>query len=207
MNAEELIRRYNGGERDFQWVNLQGADLEGAKLSGANLSGANLSGAYLGWAKLREAELYGADLSGADLRGANLERANLQWAKLYQTRLSWTKLNGATLNDTVLERNKKTNKKTDGFEKIDNGEWLIGYRTKRSHHMKTLPYKTGDHRVAPVFSVCQTECHPGIYVCPTIAQVLQRFGSDVVKVMFRPRDLHRAGDKYRVRSLIVLEGV
>ena len=33
MNANELIQRYSGGERDFSGANLRGADLSGADLS------------------------------------------------------------------------------------------------------------------------------------------------------------------------------
>ena len=47
MDAQELIQRYNGGERDFSVTQLFGATLRGAELSGADLSGANLKGANL----------------------------------------------------------------------------------------------------------------------------------------------------------------
>jgi uncharacterized protein YjbI with pentapeptide repeats len=57
MRAEELLKRYAKGERDFFKANLREANL-----GGANLSGANLSGADLREANLREANLRGADL-------------------------------------------------------------------------------------------------------------------------------------------------
>jgi 2-iminobutanoate/2-iminopropanoate deaminase len=53
MKAEELLKRYAVGERNFHeadlcWAILSGANLSGANLSGANLSGADLSDANLG---------------------------------------------------------------------------------------------------------------------------------------------------------------
>jgi len=44
MEADELLRRYAAGERDFRKVDLSSANLTKANLSGINLSGANLSG-------------------------------------------------------------------------------------------------------------------------------------------------------------------
>ncbi len=38
MDADELLRRYAAGEREFSEVNLIGADLEKANLVGINLS-------------------------------------------------------------------------------------------------------------------------------------------------------------------------
>ncbi|HCF29606.1 MAG TPA: low-complexity protein, partial [Cyanobacteria bacterium UBA11049] len=43
MEAEELLKRYKQGERDFSKVNLVGVNLPEANLSGINLSKANLS--------------------------------------------------------------------------------------------------------------------------------------------------------------------
>jgi len=44
MEADELLKRYAAGERDFRKVDLRSANLTRANLSGINLSGANLSG-------------------------------------------------------------------------------------------------------------------------------------------------------------------
>ena len=77
MNTQELLKRYNNGERDFS-----GANLRGASLRDANLRGANLCCADLCWADLRGANLRGANLRGASLRDANLRGANLRDANL-----------------------------------------------------------------------------------------------------------------------------
>ena len=52
MDAEELLRRYGAGERDFRGIILYRADLGGAELHSVDLSGArliniNLEGAFL----------------------------------------------------------------------------------------------------------------------------------------------------------------
>ena len=43
ITAEELLRRYADGERDFAGVDLHGVDLSGAVLTGINLDRADLS--------------------------------------------------------------------------------------------------------------------------------------------------------------------
>jgi len=47
MEASELIKRYNKGERDFQGVDLEGADLRAAHLERAHLEEAHLERAHL----------------------------------------------------------------------------------------------------------------------------------------------------------------
>ena len=55
MKAQEVLRRYAAGDRDFRGANLRGANFKGQNLSGA-------------------------DFRGADIRSANFADANLQWA-------------------------------------------------------------------------------------------------------------------------------
>ncbi|MEK0180597.1 pentapeptide repeat-containing protein [Microcoleus anatoxicus] len=57
MNAEELLRRYADGERDFEGVDLRRVDL-----CNANLSGINLRNSYI-----EESGLIHINLSGANL--------------------------------------------------------------------------------------------------------------------------------------------
>lgn len=120
--ANDLLQRYNAGERNFQAIELIGAELNGAylcdadfsygemmlaalnevslancKLHRAYLSGADLVGAYLQEAELIGTELIGADLKDADLKGANLERANLGGANLTNANLT-----GANLSEAIL---------------------------------------------------------------------------------------------------------
>ncbi|MDJ0619531.1 MAG: pentapeptide repeat-containing protein [Calothrix sp. MO_192.B10] len=127
MEAEQLLKLYQGKRRDFSWVDLRGAILNqaqlcqanfyqaklmGAQLEGANLSHANLRKADLNEAVLTEAclqgtqliktnlsqaKLNGADLTGADLMGTQLVNADLSNANLSQAKLYRTNLSGAVL--------------------------------------------------------------------------------------------------------------
>jgi hypothetical protein len=67
-------------------------------------------------------------------------------------------------------------------------------------------YEVGELRESPYFSTAPTECHPGLYVCPTMSRALE-WGDQIMKVIFRPWECHKAGDKYRVRWLIVWEDI
>jgi hypothetical protein len=107
ITTEELISRYDAGERDFRGVDLSGADLAGAylaraNLAFANLSGADLAGAYLEGVNLWDADLRGANLSGAYLHGADLEGAYLAGANLIGANLSGADLEGADLEGADL---------------------------------------------------------------------------------------------------------
>lgn len=109
MTAEELIRRYAAGERDFSGTDLRGADLSEADLRGVDLSEANLREANLSGANLSEVNLYKADLSGAKLHGASLRRANLRGARLGEAgpmtgaELSWDTVTAAQFVMAVLK--------------------------------------------------------------------------------------------------------
>jgi uncharacterized protein YjbI with pentapeptide repeats len=94
MNADELVKRYQAGERAFGEINLCGANLERA-----NLRGAQLRGIRLRWTNLRGADLRLADLTGASLTGANLTGANLRWACFLEA-----DLRGAIVADEQLAR-------------------------------------------------------------------------------------------------------
>jgi uncharacterized protein YjbI with pentapeptide repeats len=109
MKAEDILKRYQVGERDFGAIdlteaNLSGANLSGANLSGANLSVANLSGINLSNADLRNAKLNVARLSSANLSKANLCRANLNVANLVLADLGDASLVQAALVKAELSR-------------------------------------------------------------------------------------------------------
>ena len=77
-SAEELLRRYDAGQRYFC-----GAALGGAKLQRVGLRGTDLRYAFLTDADLTGADLRHPNLSGATLEGANLSGADLRNASLY----------------------------------------------------------------------------------------------------------------------------
>ncbi len=68
LTAEQLIERYNMGERNFAGIRFSGGG-RGGELDGVNLSGSNFSGAIL------HADTIGTNLSDCSLRGADLARA------------------------------------------------------------------------------------------------------------------------------------
>jgi uncharacterized protein YjbI with pentapeptide repeats len=188
-----IIKQYNNGRRNFRDADLRDADLSDADLRCADLSDADLS----------YANLKNADLSYADLRGADLKNAHLSDADLRRVDLRNANLRGADLSGTCLDLNSEYNSDLEGFERLDD-QWIIGYRTKNSPHYPGPNYNVGDLRSVDLFSTSDTECHPGLYVCPTIDQA-KRWGKQIVKVIFQPHHLHRAGRKWRVKELIVWE--
>jgi hypothetical protein len=187
---------------------LRGADLRSADLRSADLRDADLQGAYLQWADLQGADLRDANLRGADLRDANLRGADLRDANLRGADLQGANLRGADLQDTCLDPSNVPNQQgTEQFK--DN----VGYRTKRQMFLGYSDYEVGKTYTAPWFSTAETECHPGLYIYPTLGAAI-RFASgghyyqgDYIKVTFDPVDLHQAGDKWRVKSFTVVEEI
>ena len=106
ITAEELIGRYNAGERDFSKLDLRGIKLEEVDLRGINLEGADLrgtsfcycdlQGAVLRNANLEEADLYLTTLVDTDFRGANLRRSNT-----LETDLTRANFEGAIVENPV----------------------------------------------------------------------------------------------------------
>ncbi len=112
ITTDELLARYNAGERDFAGVEIlrivgeigerDGVDgqitgLEGAELRGINLRGANLEKLNLSGADLTEADLFGAYLGEAGLVKTILRNTNLFSANLTNARLQCADLTGADM--------------------------------------------------------------------------------------------------------------
>lgn len=102
VTADEVVRRYAVGERNFINANLRCALLNSLNLSEANLSWANLSWANLGRINLSGADLTAADLSEANLSGANLSKTYLVRTNLTRANLCLTDLRGANLSKACL---------------------------------------------------------------------------------------------------------
>lgn len=117
MDAEEILKRYAEGDRNFaaillceanlSRVNLSHANFSEAILSITNLSGTNLSDADLSKAKLNVARLSGSNLTRANLNGAilnvaNLIRADLRNAQLIEATLIRAELIRADLSEANL---------------------------------------------------------------------------------------------------------
>ena len=60
MEANEVLKRYAAGERDFHRVNLRGQSFQGENLSGADFSEADIRGANFKNAILKETQFYRA---------------------------------------------------------------------------------------------------------------------------------------------------
>ncbi len=77
MDANEIIRRYVTGERNFRLQDLHSLSFVQANLSHADFSGANLAGADLSNSDLSDANFNWANLKGVNLKGANLKGAKM----------------------------------------------------------------------------------------------------------------------------------
>jgi hypothetical protein len=122
------------------------------------------------------------------LQFANLQFANLQFANFQD----------ANLQNTCLDPTNVPNGICTDFEKC--GQYVVGYRTQASG------YLVGKTYTASVFSTCpKTECHPGLYICPTKEQVLKHYCYPLIRVYVKPEDIHKVGDKYRCRMFEVKE--
>jgi len=152
----------------------------------ADLHEADLRMASLRMANLRMADLHGADLHTADLQEADLRGADLRMANLHE----------ADLRSTVLDPENKPNADVVGFEQ--SGDHVIGYRTREAGHIDK--YRDGRTYAADWFSTCVTECHPGLYLWPTL-EAAQEWspGNEIIKVETSPADIHHAGTKWRCR--------
>jgi uncharacterized protein YjbI with pentapeptide repeats/uncharacterized protein YwqG len=127
MNFDEIVIRYNLGERNFACIdcwgdcvdgNLAGIDLNCAKMTAVRLSGSNLQGAILCDASITRSSLIGINLAGADLSRANfcvepeypnhlmessLKYANLTGANLTGANLQSVSLGGSNLKNANLQ--------------------------------------------------------------------------------------------------------
>lgn len=60
MKADEVLRRYTAGERDFRRVNIRGQSFKGKDLSGADFSEADIRGTIFTNAYLKSSKFCGA---------------------------------------------------------------------------------------------------------------------------------------------------
>jgi uncharacterized protein YjbI with pentapeptide repeats len=107
METSELFERYAIGQRNFNWVELNGVNLAKAALPRILLSRAKLINTNLERADLTQAHLMKANLSRSNFRNANLTeitliKANLTAANLQQARLVNANLSRALLCQTNL---------------------------------------------------------------------------------------------------------
>ena len=188
-------------------VNLTGADLRGADLRWADLAEANLYGAKLTEANLTGADLTEADLTGASLHGADLHGASLYGVNLTGANLRWASLYGADLSGTCLDPANKANADVADFVETLPGGRIVGYRSRACPHIGG--YRVGRIYGADFFSTSDTECHPGLYLWPTLemARNWSGAGAELVKVVANPEHTHKTGSKWRTRWFEVIEEI
>jgi uncharacterized protein YjbI with pentapeptide repeats len=134
ISTNELLVRYNAGERNFNGIELlrivgdmgeiDGVDglitgLEGADLRGINLRGANLEKVDLSRADLTGADLFGVYLGEASLGKTILRDANLFSANLSHAGLPWADLTGADLTYVRAVSAIFIGAKVPGFERAN----------------------------------------------------------------------------------------
>ena len=122
MNNKRLLKRFQSGERNFQWADLLFADLSGYNLSGINLQEADLRGANLSGANLSNANLQQANLRGANLNETNLSDADLRGANLDNVDLTSVNLDGTLIGEIPLVQEQTIPKKEINESGIDQGQ-------------------------------------------------------------------------------------
>ncbi|MCT7971793.1 pentapeptide repeat-containing protein [Laspinema olomoucense] len=78
MDAKELLRRYDAGERDFRAIILQHTDLSRVKLDSVNLSGACFYSVNLHAANLKNVNLSSTEWSDCNLLALQFWLCNLK---------------------------------------------------------------------------------------------------------------------------------
>lgn len=87
MDANELLRRYTAGDRDFTGVNLSGVRLVDKILKGVIFREADFSDGYL-------------ELAGFDV--VDLSFANLRRIRFFESGFRRANLEGADLSDAIF---------------------------------------------------------------------------------------------------------
>jgi len=148
--------------------------------------------------------LHRARLTNAELRDASLHKANLSRAKLDTTDLWFADLAGAILEGTCLDPANTPNGRAEDFAPYENG-LVIGYRSRKTTYIGE--YRDGRTYSADWFSTSDSECHPGLCLCPSIPHVRESVSpsrKEIIAVVTHPEDIHQAGSKWRCRWFRVL---
>jgi uncharacterized protein YjbI with pentapeptide repeats len=109
-SRDELLRRYDNGERDFPNTELSDADLSGVRLDGASFgrfswfSSANFDGASLRHTSFRECNVKCASFRGADLTGASFELAAVEAVDFEGAILEGVSFLGATCYGYTIQK-------------------------------------------------------------------------------------------------------
>ncbi|MEH1884759.1 pentapeptide repeat-containing protein [Nostoc sp.] len=115
MNAQEFLRRYAAGERDFQSLILEYADLSGVELQFINIRGAKFRYVNLSSINLRSCNLIGVEFCYCNLRNANIESCNLECTRFFDCNLEGFNTRICDLTSTRFIRVNLRDAKLSGF--------------------------------------------------------------------------------------------
>ena len=137
ISAQEILKSYASGRKDFglkdiSMQDLQKADLSDAKFHGSklirtNLQGADLSRTNFSDTDMRQAMLRNTDLTRAffntvNLEGVDLRGANLSYANFKNTKLKSVNLCGANLSNSNLTKEQLSEAKTNWMTVMPGGK-------------------------------------------------------------------------------------
>lgn len=119
ITPDELLERYQKGERNFAGLRIEANTDNPDVLYGADLSNIILSGIYWPGARLRDVNLTKAELVGAYMPDADLTLADLSWAKLMGATLRRACLECTNLTAAKLEWSNLSEANLEGADTID----------------------------------------------------------------------------------------
>jgi hypothetical protein len=108
LTREEVLKRLDEGEKDFQDIDLSYMDLSCVDFAGANFEGANFLHTNLRGANFRNANCANANFEGVNFNGADFEDADFKYADLSGTNIKNcgcknADFTGANLDLSVLQ--------------------------------------------------------------------------------------------------------
>ena len=137
MSAEEILKAYDSGRKDFGLKDISMQDLQKADLSevkfhesklirvnfqGANLEKANFTNCDVRQAMLRNADLTRTLFDNSNLEGVDLRGANLSYVNFRNTKLKGANLCGANLSNTNLSQEQLEEVKTNWMTIMPSGK-------------------------------------------------------------------------------------
>ncbi|MEM6753909.1 MAG: pentapeptide repeat-containing protein [Cyanobacteria bacterium P01_C01_bin.38] len=124
ITVEELLERYEKGERDFSKIILEYADLSGVELRNLSFGGAILSYVNLSNIKLECCNLR-AEFMYCNFTNAVMENCDLGWARFFDCDLRKAISRLCTLSSTKFTRVNLENSKLDGSGEDPSEYWDV----------------------------------------------------------------------------------
>lgn len=119
ITPDELLERYQKGERDFAGLRIQASTDHPDVLCGADLSNIILNGIYWPGARLRDVNLKKAKLVGVYMPDADLTLSDLTWANLTGATLTRSCLECTNFTGAILDGANLTQANLEGADTAD----------------------------------------------------------------------------------------